>query len=103
MFTLKIDDIACIYRDKLIVIVVDKNEHRFLYNKNLSDLETELDPGLFFRANRQYLININFIKNYTIIDRVKLAVRLKLPSNRHQIIISQETAPLFKKWIRDEN
>jgi len=101
-FALQTKEIACIYRDKYIIIVVDKSERRFLYDKSLSELESELDPRYFFRANRKFIINIEYIKSYRSIDKVKLDVRLTLPSNPYQIIVSQENAPLFKKWLQEE-
>ena len=101
-FALSTKEIACIYRDKYIIIVVDKSERRFLYDKSLSELEKELDPYIFFRANRKFIINIEFIKSYRTIDKVRLDVRLTLPSNHYQIIISQENAPNFKKWLQGE-
>lgn len=101
-FALKTTEIACIYRDKFIIVVVDKNERRFLYDKSLSELEAELDPKIFFRANRKYIINIDFVKSYRSIDKVKLDVKLTLPNHHYQVIISQDNAPLFKKWLQEE-
>lgn len=99
---LKLEDIAFIFRDHTVIIAVDKNEKKYLCDKNLSALEEELDPSLFFRANRKYLINIHYIKGFRSFEKVKLEVNLTLRSNNHSIIVSQETAPHFKKWIYEE-
>ncbi len=99
---LKIEDIAYIYRDNTIIIAVDKEEKKYLCDKHLSALEEELDPALFFRANRKYLINIQFVRSFKSYEKVKLEIYLTLPGNGHQIIVSQENAPLFKKWIYEE-
>lgn len=99
---LKLEDIAFIFRDHTVIIAVDKNEKKYLCDKNLSALEEELDPSLFFRANRKYLINIHYIKGFRSFEKVKLEVNLTLLSNNHAIIVSQETAPHFKKWIYEE-
>ena len=99
---LKVEDIAFIYRDNAIVIAVDKEERKYLCDKNLSALEEELDSTLFFRANRKYLVNIHFIRGFKTFEKVKLEVNLTLQSNNHNIIVSQETAPIFKKWIYEE-
>ena len=100
---LKVEDIAFIYRDNTIVIAIDKEEKKYLCDRNLSALEEELDEALFFRVNRKYLVNIQYIRSYKTFEKVKLELHLTLPSNGHQIIISQETAPLFKKWIHEES
>ncbi|WP_241657652.1 LytTR family transcriptional regulator DNA-binding domain-containing protein [Flavobacterium cerinum] len=36
--------------------------HSYLYNSNLKDLISKLDPNLFFKVNRKYIINRNHIK-----------------------------------------
>ncbi len=99
---LKVEDIAFIYRDHTIVLAVDKEEKKYLCDRNLSALEEELDKSMFFRANRKYIVNIQFIRGFKPFERVKLEVSLLLPACNYNIIVSQETAPLFKKWIYEE-
>ena len=99
---LRVEDIAFIYRDNTIIVAVDKEEKKYLCDKNLSALEEELDEDMFFRANRKYLINIQYIRGFKSFEKVKLEVHLHLPTCRHAIIVSQETAPLFKRWMHEE-
>jgi DNA-binding LytR/AlgR family response regulator len=99
---LRVEDIAFFYRDNTIILAVDRDEKKYLCDQSLSTLEEELDGALFFRANRKYLVNINFIRGFRTFERVKLEITLSLPNNQHQIIISQETAPVFRKWIYEE-
>ena len=68
-------------------------------DKNLGELEQTLDENIFFRANRQYIININFIKGFKSYEKVKLQVDLTIPDLNHCIIVSQETAPQFREWM----
>ena len=67
----------------------------------MNQLEQDLDHSIFFRANRQYIINLNFIKNFKPYERVKLLVELTVPELNHTIIISQKSAPEFKIWINN--
>jgi DNA-binding LytR/AlgR family response regulator len=99
--SLTLQDIALFYTENKIVYVIDKTGKKYLSDKNLSELEEELDPDLFFRANRQYIVNINYVKGYKAYEKVKLQVDLTLPEINHCIIISQETAPAFRKWMYD--
>jgi DNA-binding LytR/AlgR family response regulator len=94
-----LSDVAFFFTENKVVYAIDRNGKKFLVDKNLSDLEQELDSKAFFRANRQYMINIDFIKCYKAYERVKLWVELTLNDPNHSIIISQETAPLFRKWL----
>src|SRR6476659_1144646 len=99
---LKVEDIAFIYRDNTIIVAVDKEEKKYLCDKNLSALEEELDSSTFFRANRKYLLNIGYIRGYRTFEKVKLEVSLSLSKCNHNIIVSQETAPQFRKWMQEE-
>jgi DNA-binding LytR/AlgR family response regulator len=97
--SLRLDEIALFYTENKIVYVVDEAGKKYLADKNLTDLEEELDEGMFFRANRQYIVNINYVKGFKAYEKVKLLVDLTLPEINHCIIISQETAPAFRKWM----
>jgi DNA-binding LytR/AlgR family response regulator len=52
---------------------------------------------MFFTANRKYIVNINYIKSFRSYDKVKLLLEFSIPDNTHQVIVSQEKAPEFKK------
>jgi DNA-binding LytR/AlgR family response regulator len=96
---LLMDDVVLFYTENKVVFVIDKNGKKYLTDKNLCDLEHELDTETFFRANRQYIINVNYIRSFKTYERVKLQLDLNVSNLNHCVIISQETAPLFKKWI----
>ena len=97
--SLRLEDVVLFYTENKIVFVIDRYGKKFLADKNLGELEEELDDVAFFRANRQYIININFVKGFKSFEKVKLQVDLVLPELNHCIIISQETAPAFRKWM----
>lgn len=97
---LKIEDIALIFTGNKVAFVVDgQTGKKYIIDKKLVELEKELDPHIFFRANRKYIISINFIKAFKPYEKVKLQVDLTLPDLTHKIIISQRSAKNFKKWI----
>jgi len=98
---LKLEKIALIYTENKLVYVVDHSGTKYLCDKTLSDLEQELDNMTFFRVNRQYIININYVKSFKPFEKVKLLVDITIPEISHNIIISQETAPAFRKWMLD--
>lgn len=97
--SLLLSDVVLFYTENKITYVIDKNGKKYMSDKNLTDLEKELDDKTFFRASRQYILNINYIKGFKTYERVKLWVELTLHDFSHSIIISQETAPHFRKWI----
>jgi DNA-binding LytR/AlgR family response regulator len=98
---LLLEDIAAIYTRNKLVYVIDRDHKKYLIDKKLMELEEQLDEDIFFRANRQYIININFVKSFSPFERVKLRVELNITGFEEDVIISQHVAPAFKKWMND--
>jgi two-component system, LytTR family, response regulator len=92
-------DVVLIYTENKLTYVVDREGRKYISEKNLADLTSLLDKERFFRANRQYIVNMEFIKSYRTFGKSKLQVDVALNENRHSIIISQENAPHFRSWI----
>jgi DNA-binding LytR/AlgR family response regulator len=94
-------NISLFYTENKIVFAIDQFGKKYMVENNLSELEHELDETIFFRANRQYIINIDHIKSFKPHERVKLKVDMNSAElNAHSsIIISQENAQAFRKWI----
>src|SRR4030095_13805994 len=99
--SLRLEDIVLFFTENKIVYVVDQWGKKYLVDKNLGELEEDLDGAIFFRANRQYIVNLNYIKGFKPYEKVKLQVDLAIPDLNYSIIISQETAPAFRKWMHE--
>lgn len=99
--SLLLEDIVLFFTENKIVYVIDKSGRKYLIDKNLTDLETELDSRTFFRVNRQYIVNINYIRSFKSYERVKLQIELTVSDLNYFIVVSQETAPSFRKWISE--
>lgn len=96
---LRLEDITLFYTENKVVYVLDRFSKKYISDKTLTELEEELDENTFFRANRQYIININYVRCFKPFEKVKLSVDLNIPDINHSITISQETAPAFRKWM----
>jgi DNA-binding LytR/AlgR family response regulator len=96
---LKVEDVVLFYTENKLVYAIDRYGKKYFADKNLSGMEQELDDAMFFRANRQYIINIEFIKGFKPYEKVKLWVDMSLPDLNHHIVISQENAPQFREWM----
>ena len=67
-------------------------------NVSMEELEQQLNPDCFFRANRQYIINVEhvlFLGNYF---GGKLIVQLKCYP-KTEIQVSKEKAQRIKEWL----
>ncbi|MBL7775360.1 MAG: response regulator transcription factor [Saprospiraceae bacterium] len=91
-------DIACFSREQLNYLYTFAGERYLLDYNTLEEIEALLDPKVFFRANRQYIIHIDAIQSVRPHENQKLSVSLK-PPVKIEVDISREKAPGFKKWL----
>lgn len=92
------DSVACFYRDEIIFLVTGDNQRHIAEFDTLEELEDLLNPTVFFRANRQYILNINSVEGFRSRPNGKLTVHLKPPLCL-EIDISREKALAFKSWL----
>lgn len=95
--TLTMDEIAFFFTEHRIVFVKDFSGHQYIVDKNLAELEADLDLKAFFRINRKFIANIKAIEKFKS-DNGKVRVFLK-PEIKEEVHVSKETAPEFRKWI----
>ena len=96
---IKTTDIDYFYYETL-VHVVTKNKETFTYDSDTMDeIELMLDPAIFYRINRQFIVNIEAIQKVWGIESSKLLVKLKEPHQAVEVNISRLKAPHFKKWL----
>lgn len=91
-------DIAVFFKDNINYVYTFSGEKHIYDFSALEEIEEVLDPALFFRANRQTIINIHAIHSVKPHGNQKLMVQLKQPL-KMEIDISREKAPFFKKWV----
>jgi DNA-binding LytR/AlgR family response regulator len=96
-----VKDIVLIYTENKLTYVLDKGGRKYMSEKNLSDLGNQLDKQRFFRANRQYIVNMEYIRCFRPYGRSKLQVEVTFVDNKHFIVVSQENAPHFRNWISE--
>jgi two-component system LytT family response regulator len=84
-------------RDRMQYIKTVKGDE-YIIDKRLDDIEAELNPANFFRANRQFILNYNNISKVHTWFSGKLRVSVS-PDAYEEIIISRLRAADFKKWL----
>jgi DNA-binding LytR/AlgR family response regulator len=62
---------------------------------SLDQLQNLVDPGQFFRINRNYLVNINCIEEIISYS----TNRLKLKIGKTEQIVSRDKVGEFKQWM----
>jgi len=92
-------DIAYIYTEgNKIVSAVTFAKQTYHLENSLIELDEELNPSEFFRANRQYIIARKAVKDLTIWFGGKMAVNLTVETPE-KIIVSKGKVGEIKKWV----
>ncbi len=96
----KIDvkDIALFYTENRITYAVTFEGKEHHLELTMEKLEEQLDPELFFRANRSYIIHIDAVQKIETYFGGKLFIKM-IPSVKHEITVSRLKATEFKNWI----
>lgn len=92
------EEIAYFCADGKFVHLVGLDQHRFLVDYTLEQLEGLLDPRQFFRLNRRYLVSLAAVKDIRTYAGSRLRVLL-LPTPLTEVIISRERVAEFKTWL----
>jgi len=77
-----------------------KNNHRYRLPYSLDHIESMVDPKLFYRANRQYLIAYHAIKEVENYFDRKLLINID-NLNTEPIIVSKAKAADLLKWLEN--
>ena len=96
--SIKVEDIAYFYAAHKLVCMVGNNGQKYILDQSLSEIEKQINPVIFYRVNRKYLLNITAIKRIKTYPRSKIQLDID-PSPGEEIIISQENVSAFKEWI----
>ncbi|SDL28721.1 two-component system, LytT family, response regulator [Catalinimonas alkaloidigena] len=95
---IRTEDVAWFFSTHKVVFLVDRAGTRYLTDKTLTELENELDPDLFFRANRQYIVHVDGVARFRSAGKGKISLELTPPAGE-AVVISQERAGVFRSWL----
>ena len=84
--------------DDRYLFAITEEGKKYYYDATLAQLENELNPDLFFRANRRYFINKHFISEIKTISRSRLLIKMT-EGVSDEIVVSYSRSKEFKKWI----
>ncbi len=98
-YTLNVEEIAYFYFENEISYAVSFSKKKHILNLRIGKIMEELNPILFFRTNRQTIVNINAIKKIETWFNGKLIVFTE-PEHHEKIIVSRLNAVEFRDvWL----
>ncbi|WP_285269673.1 LytR/AlgR family response regulator transcription factor [Kaistella rhinocerotis] len=89
------DEVSCFYSENKIVYLQTK-ERTFPTDFTLDELQEILDQKCFFRVNRQFIINSNYIKNIHTSPYYKVEMEFQ---PKEEITVSRDRVKIFKDWL----
>ena len=93
-----VEDIAYCYSEDKSTYAVNRNGTRRLLDYSLDTVQEMLDPKVFFRISRSYIVSINAIENIS----KHLGTRLKLqlsPHTEDEVVVSRSRTSDFLEWL----
>jgi DNA-binding LytR/AlgR family response regulator len=88
-------EISCFFSENKIVYL-QTQERSFPSDFTLDELEDVLDEKKFFRTNRQFIINSDYIKNIHTSPNYKVELEFQ---PQEEITVSRDRVKDFKDWL----
>jgi two-component system, LytTR family, response regulator len=92
------DQISLFFADGRDVYLVTNQLRKFIIDYTLESLEEILDPKVFHRVNRSYIINISAIQDVIVYSNSRLKITSTIKWEP-EIIVSREKVSEFKEWF----
>ena len=85
------------FEDKATWLTTPEGQH-ITIEYSLDKLATLLDPKLFFRVNRAFIISLGAIRTIHTYSGSKLKIDLQ-PASREEVFVSGDRITAFKEWL----
>lgn len=95
---LNMEDILLIQREDRATVLYTVGDARYVTSDSLGEVEQRLDPALFFRCHKSYIINLNRIDQITPYGRWTYIVKLK-ETRQDALITHQKYEELERMFL----
>ena len=93
--SIPVEKICCFFVEERCTFLKTTEGKTYDLDYSLEQLQNMIDPGQFFRINRNYLVNINCIGEIISYS----TNRLKLNVGKTEQIVSRDKVSEFKQWM----
>lgn len=92
------EEIAYFYSLEKSTFLATKEGKSYPVDFSLDNLETMVNPDVYFRINRQYFVSYNAITNILVLTKSRIRLELT-PAPGEEIFVSNVRASEFRKWL----
>jgi two-component system, LytTR family, response regulator LytT len=93
-----VEKVAYFFSENKLSFLVAQDQKRYPLDQPLDELIDLLDPRVFFRANRQFIVTFQSIAEIHPYFKGRIKLQLN-PASTEEVVVSSERTPEFKKWI----
>lgn len=93
-----IEEIECFFSENKGTYIHTIDNRNYLIESTLEVLEQELDPAVFFRISRKFIVPMQTIKEIVLYSNSRLKVILPTFKDE-EVVVSREKVADFKSWI----
>jgi len=91
-------DISYFFSEDKVSFIMTGDGKKYIINYTLEQIESFIDPLVFYRLNRQYLANIKAIKTIDKYFNSRLIIGLE-PKVEDEVLISRTKVTNFLNWL----
>lgn len=96
--SIKAENISLFYAEGRTVFIITHKQNKYIIDYTLEELDKNLDPDMFFRVNRTFIVNINAIKDVVVYSNSRLMILLNEDFEK-EIIVSRDKVVQLKTWF----
>ncbi len=96
--SVKVDEINHFISEDGVVLLSTNQHKRYAIDYNLDQIETMVDPNLFFRINRKVIIHLNSIQKVGSYFNSRLKIHTD-KIEEEACIVSRDRVNDFKRWL----
>lgn len=101
LIPLDVDDIAYFFLENQIVYCKTHTSKLYQISTTLERLQKSLNPTVFFRVNRQFIVSKQAVKSVEIYEKRKLKLITRI-THSNEIIISKLKTASLKIWLHEK-
>jgi len=96
--SIPVDEIKCFYSMEKANYIQTTEDRHYNIDHSLEQIEALIDPGMFFRVSRKFIVSLNAIEE--IISHSNSRLRIVLTQKTEEdIIVAREKVKDFKRWL----
>ena len=96
--SIAMEEVAFFFSEERVTFLQTKEGKKYVLDATLEQVESQIDPEVFFRINRKYLCRVDAVDEVLTYSNSRLKVKLKNCPD-HDILISREKVGDFKDWL----